>query len=234
MNPSRLNGLLLASVAVLCGFSLLNCQPGGFAGTYPIEGEGGSYAGNLTVKKAKGDSYTLHWEYEDMTEAEGVGIQVAGYLGFGDSGAGGVVGIYKKQDGGLSGLWAPVEGDLVMVERSPNVPRLYASPNDISGTYRVKGASSDGGDSYRKTLSIEEMGNTWVVSAESEDGFITVGMGLAVDNVLVTAFGALDTKIITVYEINGDELDGKWVYVYYDDEKQRKVTVTGWEKGRKR
>ncbi|MBN2252039.1 MAG: hypothetical protein JW724_08225 [Candidatus Altiarchaeota archaeon] len=207
----------------------------GFAGTYPIEGEGDSYTGTLTIQKVKGvkeKAYTLEWLYDDADEkAYGNAIEVAGYLGFGDAGEGGVIGIMKKTErGGISSLWSPIEGDLVMAERSPGASRLYAATTDLSGTYEVKGASSDGSESYEETVTIEEMGVNWLVSKEFEDGLIVVGMGLAVDNVLVTAFDIGGSKIITLLEIRDDELDGKWVYSYFDFEEDKEYVVTGWEK----
>jgi len=210
----------------------------GFPGTYQVEGEGLAYTGTLTIERLKGVKekvYTLEWSYDEGEEmAYGNGIEVAGYLGFGDAGEGGVIGVMKKTSDGITNLWSPISGDLVMFERTPGAPRLYAATTDLAGTYKVKGAASDGSDAYEELVTVEEMGVNWLISKEFDNGMITVGMGLAVDNVLVTGFDIGGSKIITAYEIKDDELEGKWVYSYFDYEADEEFVVTGWENWQKK
>jgi len=201
------------------------------SGSYDIAGE--EYEAKLTIEKSD-EAYNLVWEYPDIEEpAYGYGVAVGGYLGFGDEGAEGIIGIYKKQDSDITGVWTSIEGDVIMHEHSPDAGIIYPSLDDISGIYNVKGANSEGKNSYKEKMTIEEYDNTWTVSKEYEDGLIAVGIGLRVDNYLVTAFPAGDFKQITLYEIYGDKLEGKWVYRYVNDNDEE-ITVTGWEKAGKK
>ncbi len=203
-----------------------------YSGTYDVVGQ--DYEAKLTIKHADEHVYRMRWVSSDVDDIDDTlfafGVENDGYLGFVDSDSGdewGIVGVYKRQGDKITGLWGLIEGDLVLAQCSPGVGRMPLSYPNIEGRWKVNHLGVK--NPYTFFMTIEENGNTWVISQESEDGFIRVGMGMSVDQILITCFGMMDSKIITVYTIDGDKLYGRWAYQWVENESNRLNFETGTE-----
>jgi hypothetical protein len=245
--------LCLASVIGCCGHPGRENESGGnpprshervsdskgenvLQGTYTVTGRQSQDDGNgqRVVSIVDEDGIYKITREVGLEAVEYPGLEVRGCLGFADAGEGGIIGIYKKVNGKLAGLWMYAGGANVFSEQTKGATALRPSGRNFAGAWYVTGSHPDGSEPYEYPMTLEREGDAYKAEAEFEAGESVEGSGLAVDNVLVLGFDTGGSKIIKVLELRDSRLEGKWTFSYRDDLTGEPVTVVGKESASRR
>lgn len=205
-------GLLLAACADESPSALLDEDAGKVAGDYKILAartpDGGTYTGTLNVA-ARGPYYKLLWEIPGRPSLSGVGIVDGSVFGVGwSSGVGYGVMVYKVGTDRLTGKWVSFNTyDKLGSEE-------LVGPATLSGSYTIeKAVNPANGQAYSGTATIEPKGDTFQVSWKLSTGTTLKGVGLRVGDDLVVGFSESGKGGVSLFEVNGKEMLGRWVEI---------------------
>ncbi|NLI99505.1 hypothetical protein GX441_12740 [bacterium] len=198
-----------------------------FSGSYKVSGEGYE---NVTLKiKDEGNHYTLEWLYPESERA--TGVEFSGYLIASTPGENGIVGIYEKDGGRITGLW--LEDGEYLSESSKGARTLKTSGHDFSGTYVVHSNQVGDEEAYTYGLTIEKNSGLYSATAAYEDGSLVSDEVVAVDNIIVVGY-PVDGRLVThAYKLNGSRLDCKFFYPRPDYQTGLEELFVGTEIGEK-
>ncbi len=200
-------------------------RPTDFSGKYAVSGEG--YDDIDLVIKKEGKYYNLEWVYPGSESARGV--ELSGCLCAYTQGEDGIVGIYKKQDSGITGLW--VEDGEYAYESSKNAKRLEPSSKDFSGVYDISSADVGDEEAYMYRLTIEKEGEGYRAKAVYEDGSNTTDEVVTVDGVIVMGFPQDGILVMKAFQKSGSKLKGKVIYAFPDYRTGIEQVSVGTEEG---
>lgn len=207
-----LAGLLLAGCGADTPTALLDEDAGKVAGDYKILAartpEGGTYTGTLNVA-ARGPYYKLLWEIPGRPSLSGVGIADGSLFGVGwSSGVGYGVMIYKVGPDRLRGRWVSFNTyDKLGTEE-------LVGPATLSGSYTIENAVNPAnGQAYTGTATIEPKGETFQVTWTLSNGSTLKGVGLRAGDDLVVGFSSSGKGGVSLFEVSGKEMLGRWVEI---------------------
>ncbi|MBN2252037.1 MAG: hypothetical protein JW724_08215 [Candidatus Altiarchaeota archaeon] len=186
-----------------------------FDGTYKVKAPG--YDAELNIQKA-GKGYALKWTFADGRVYYGNGIQQGDFLGVAyDMGNDKTCGLvaYAKQNNEISGLWAIINDDKIYSERTPASQKIKVSEYDLAGIYRFSGTNPNS-SKYEGQLTLKRTGATYEAEWVLEEERPIYGTLFTVGNIAVAGYQDPMGIKVTVYEIKGNTLDGKWLYTTYD------------------
>ncbi len=200
-----------------------------FAGRYEMVNE--EYEDLLLVIRKEGEYYSLKWGVPASEPWFATGVELGRYLCTSTPGEEGAVGIYRRQEDGIAGLWF-AEGEYVY-DMSEGAEPLEPSNHDFSGSYSVEALDATAGESYTYTLTLKKNGGAYKATEFFEDGSAVTGDALAVDRIIVMGFPVGGSLVTKAFQKSGSKLEGKFFYSYYNDESGEEEVVTGTEKGEK-
>jgi hypothetical protein len=206
-------GLVLAA----CGedgvsSGLLEEDAGKVAGDYQIiaarSPDGATYTGSMNVA-ARGPYYKLLWELPGRPSLSGVGIRSGPIFGVGwSNGVGYGVMVYKVLGERLAGRWVAFNSyDKLGTED-------IVGPATLNGSFKIdKAIDPASGQPYTGTVTIEPKGETFQLTWKLSNGSNLKGVGLRVGDDLVVGFSSSGKGGVSVYQVMGKELQGRWVEI---------------------
>lgn len=200
-------------------------RPVNFGGKYVVSGEG--YEDVDLVIKREGNYYDLEWIYPGSVRARGV--ELSGCLCAYTEGEDGIVGIYKKQGSGITGLW--LDAGEYAYESSKGAGPLEPSDRDFSGVYDISSADVGDEEAYMYRLTIERKGEGYSARAVYEDGSNSTDEVVAVDGIIVMGFSQDNILVMKAFVKNGPRLKGKVVYAFPDYQSGMEQVSVGTEEG---
>jgi len=215
---------LIISLAIitLIGITFTGCGSSGkvdfdpdFEGNYKLKSM--YYNADIDITET-GDNYHLTWTIADGTIVHGKGIEIDGVLGYCCAEQGGMNpggGFFVKVDDKLYGMWTPVGGGELIVEKTPGAKKIKPSPIDMEGSYKIEGRNAYG-ETYDMILRLKKAEDDTYVATWTGTDAQDEGEGMVVNNVLILSFGDNMGQGLAVYEIKddeGSEIEGKWLYI---------------------
>lgn len=174
-----------------------------------------AYESTLDLYHKTDDIYDLKWTFANSDLiVTGFGVEKSGYFGFGDAWDSGFVGIYKLDGNEITGLLVHVADNAVVKEKTIGAKELELSSPDLAGVWEEKVTRDDGDKSaIPHEIKLEKKGDLWYISNKSEgqNDFKWAGIGLTVENMLITGTDFDFAKIVTIYTVDGDTLHGRWI-----------------------
>lgn len=208
----------------------VTAEPSDFSGTYEVfRDEGPTYT--LTISGFQ-NGYKLKWETADGESWQGTAFAFEGVLAVETPRDPGYFGFYEKQGSKLSGIFTTLEGKGYFTERSPGAKPLRPSTRNLSGKYNVIGFDALG-EGYEDIYYIKRSGQTYNVLWRSLNDPVLTAAGICSGDFFVAGVGIAGSIVTRIYKIEGTKLNGRYFYVYYDEENSETRLVSNGETAEK-
>jgi hypothetical protein len=224
---------------VLSGLGFADRIPSQFEGTYQVT-RINVETGDKCSEELRISWFGGYFLLEDIQASQGEepveqeGIEYGGWLAALSADHGGVVGLYKKDGDGITGVEADIGNRVLATLTSEGAEPLDFRPQWVRGLYDVTGINDCDSVCYHKVMELTGTDKLWAMderypTAKIKGEYEWTGYGVSSGNGVAMMFLEGNLAILRLYTITGGNLEGRWLSRAYRDSSDRYIYNTGLE-----